>query len=101
MSKLPKAPFVRGCLTAIAVANTNPTQPLTVSMLFATDSGANSTISLVLPPHTRRAFVAAPLNPTIATSRGSIKFSAPSSDMAVMGLQFTSGGQFTSAGSYQ
>ena len=90
----------QGNATAIAVANTNPTQPLTVSMLFATDNGVNSTISLVLPPHTRQAFVAASLNPTIATSRGSIQFSAPSPDMAVMGLQFTSGGQFTSAGSF-
>jgi len=91
----------QGNATAIAVANTNPTQPVTVSMLFATDSGVNSTISLVLPPHTRQAFVTASMNPTIGTSRGSIQFSAPSPDMAVMGLQFTSSGQFTSAGSYQ
>ena len=93
--------YTQGNATAIAVANTNPTQPLTVSMRFATDSGVNSTISLVLPPHTRQAFVAASMNPTIATSRGSIKFSAPSPDMAVMGLQFTSGGQFTSVGLFQ
>jgi hypothetical protein len=91
----------QGNATAIAIANTNPSQALTVSMLFATDNGVNSTISLVLPPHTRQAFVAASMNPTIAASRGSIKFSAPSPDMAVMGLQFTAGGQFTSQGLFQ
>ena len=90
-----------GNATAIAVANTNPTQPITVSMLFVTDSGAQSTISLRLPPRTRQAFVAATMNPAIADAHGLIKFSAPSSDMAVMGLQFTPSGQFTSAGYFQ
>ena len=90
----------QGNATAIAVANTNPTQPLTVSMMFVTDSGAQSTISLVLQPRTRQAFVTATMNPAIADAHGLIKFSAPSSDMAVMGLQFTPSGQFTSAGSF-
>jgi hypothetical protein len=89
-----------GNATAIAVANTNSTQPLTVSMLFVTDSGVQSTISLSLPPRTRQAFVAATMNSAIAGAHGLIKFSAPSSDMAVMGLQFTPSGQFTSAGSF-
>jgi hypothetical protein len=70
-------------------------------MLFVTDSGAQSTISILLPPLTRQAFVAATMNPAIADARGLANFSAPSSDMAVMGLEFTPTGQFTSAGSFQ
>ena len=33
--------------------------------------------------------------------RGSIKFTAPTADIAVVGLEFTSTGQFTSLGTFQ
>ncbi len=87
--------------TAIAIANTNPTQALTVSMLFVTEGGAQSTSSLVLQPHTQQTFVAPTLNPAVAGVRGSIKFTAPTADIAVVGLEFTSTGQFTSLGTFQ
>jgi hypothetical protein len=88
-------------VTAVAIANTNSTQALTVSMLFETDGGAQSTSSLVLQPHTQQTFVAPILNPAVAGSRGSIKFTAPTPDIAVVGLEFNSTGQFTSLGTFQ
>jgi hypothetical protein len=91
----------QGNVTAIAVANTNPSQPLTVSMLFVTDNGAQSTVSLLLQPHTQQAFVSAAMHPAIAGTRGSIKFTSATTDMAVIGLEFTAAGQFTSAGVFQ
>jgi len=91
----------QGNATAIALANTNSTQDLTVSMLFQTDGGAQSTSSLVLQPHTQQTFVAPALNPAVAGLRGSIKFTAPTADIAVVGLEFTSTGQFSSLGTFQ
>ena len=91
----------QGNVTAIAIANTNSTQALTVSILFETDGGAQSTSSLVLQPHTQQTFVAPTLNPAVAGFRGSIKFTAPTADIAVVGLEFTPAGQFTSLGTFQ
>ena len=91
----------QGNVTAVAIANTNSTQALTVSMLFETEGGAQSTSSLVLQPHTQQTFGAPTLNPAVAGVRGSIKFTAPTADIAVVGLEFTSTGQFTSLGTFQ
>jgi hypothetical protein len=91
----------QGNVTTMAIANTNPAQALTVSMLFETEGGAQSTSSLVLQPHTQQTFVVPALDPAVAGVRGSIKFSAPTADIAVMGLEFTSTGQFTSLGTFQ
>jgi probable HAF family extracellular repeat protein len=91
----------QGNVTAVAIANTSSTQDLTVSMLFETDGGAQSTGSLVLKPHTQQTFVAPTLNPAVAGLRGSIKFTAPTADIAVVGLEFTPTGQFSSLGTFQ
>ena len=91
----------QGNVTAVAIANTNSTQALTVSMVFETDFGAQSTSSLVLQPHTQQTFVAPTLNPAVAGFRGLIKFTAPTPDIAIEGLEFTSSGQFTSLGTFQ
>jgi len=91
----------QGNVTAIAIANTNSTQALSVSILFETDGGTQSTSSLVLQPHTQQTFVVPVLNPAVAGFRGSIKFTAPTADIAVVGLEFTSTGQFTSLGTFQ
>jgi hypothetical protein len=91
----------QGNSTAIAIANTNSTQAITVSMLFETDGGAQSTSSVVLQPHTQQTFVTPTLNSAVAGLRGSIKFTAPAADIAVVGLEFTSTGQFSSLGTYQ
>lgn len=87
-------------VTAVAIANTNSTQTITVSMLFVTDGGAQSNASLVLQPHTQQTFVAPILNPAVAGVRGSIKFTAPTADISVVGLEFTPTGQFTSLGTF-
>ena len=47
----------QGNVTAVAIANTNATQPLTVTMNYVTDGGAQSTTSIVLQPHAHQAFV--------------------------------------------
>jgi len=88
-------------VTAVAIANTNSTQAVTVSMLFQTDGGAQSTSSLVLQPHTQQTFVTPTLNPAVAGVHGSIKFTAPTADIAVVGLEFTPTGQFASVGTFQ
>jgi hypothetical protein len=90
----------QGSTTAVGIANTNPTQTLALSMLFETDGGTQSNISLVLQPHAHQAFVIPVLNPAVAGLRGSIHFTASSPDIAVTGLEFTSAGQFTSLGSF-
>jgi hypothetical protein len=89
-----------GNATAIAVANTNPTQPLTVSMLFVTDGGVQSTVSLLLQPHTQQTFVSAAMHPAIADARGLLTLTTATADMAVVGLEFTAAGQFTWAGAF-
>jgi hypothetical protein len=91
----------QGNVTAIAIANTNSTQALTVTMLFTTDGGGQSTSSVVLQPHTQQTFVTPTLNPAVAGVRGSVKFTAPTADIAVVGLEFTPTGQFTSLGTFQ
>jgi len=91
----------QGKVTAIAVANTNATQSLTVSMQFATESGGQSNTSIVLPPLAHQAVVVPAINQAVAGSRGSIHFTAPSPDISVMGLEFTSAGAFTSLGAFQ
>ena len=91
----------QGNATAIAVANTNPTQPLTVSMLFVTDGGLQSTVSLLLQPHTQQTFVSAAMHPAITDARGLLTFTTATADMAAVGLQFTAAGQFTWAGAFQ
>ena len=89
-------------VTAVAIANTNATQSLTVTMNYVTDGGAQSTTSLVLPPHTHQAFVVTDKtqNPAVVGFRGAIQFSAPTPDIAVMGLEFTPAGAFTSLGAF-
>ena len=91
----------QGNATAVAIANTNPTQTITVSMLFETDGGAQSSASIVLPPHTQQAFLLPTINQAVAGVRGSVQFTAASADMAAVGLEFTPAGQFTSLGTFQ
>src|SRR5665213_3342583 len=91
----------QGNVTAVAIANTSGTQTLTVSMNYVTDGGAQSTTSLVLPAHSHQAFVVTEKTPAVAGFRGGIQFSAPTPDIAVMGLEFAPAGSFTSRGACQ
>ncbi|MDP9113895.1 MAG: Ig domain-containing protein [Acidobacteriota bacterium] len=91
----------QGNVTAVAIANTNAAQPLTVTMNYVTDGGAQTTTSIVLAPHAHQAFVTTTNNPAVSGFRGAIHFSAPTADIAVMGLEFTAAGAFTSLGAFQ
>ncbi len=91
----------QGNVTAVAIANTNATQPLTVTMNYVTDSGSQSSASIVLQPHAHQAFVVTANNPAVVGSRGAIQFTAATPDIAVMGLEFTAAGAFTSLGAFQ
>jgi hypothetical protein len=90
-----------GYVTGVAVANTNATQTLLVSMMFQTDSGSTSTGSLPLPPHAHMAFVLTSMFPGLAGLRGSIEFTASTPDIAVVGLRFSPTNSFTSLGVFQ
>jgi hypothetical protein len=91
----------QGNVTSVAIANTNATQPLTVTMNYVTDSGAQSSTSMVLQPHAHQAFVVTTNNTLVVGTRGAVQFSAPTPDIAVMGLEFTAAGAFTSLGAFQ
>ena len=90
-----------GYATGVAVANTNATQTLFISLQFKTDSGATSTGSLSLPPHAHTAFVLTSMYPALAGVRGSIAFTASTPDIAVVGLRFSPTNSFTSLGAFQ
>jgi hypothetical protein len=93
----------QGNATAVAIANSNATQTLTVALSFVTDTGAKSTASITLPPKAHSAFVVPTAYPAVANSRGSINFSASSPDIAVTGLRFapTVIGAITTLGTFQ
>jgi hypothetical protein len=91
----------QGFGTGVAVANTNPSQPLTITLTFQLDNGAQTSGSLFLTAHAHTAFDLATRFPTVAGARGSILFTASSPDIVVVGLEFIPGGSFTSLGSFQ
>ena len=90
-----------GFVTSVAVANTNPSQSLTISMLFQTENGAQSSGSLTLAPHAHTAFVTPTNYPFLQGVRGSITFTAPTGDITLMGLRFNPNGSFTAESSFQ
>jgi virginiamycin B lyase len=79
----------QGFTTAVAIANSNATQTLTVALTFLTDAGVSSSANLVLPPKAHTAFDVPTAYPALANSRGSINFTASTADIAVTGLQFS------------
>jgi hypothetical protein len=84
-----------GYMTGVAMANTNATQPLSISMIFRTDTGTQSTGQITLPPHSHSAFVLASGFPTTAGVRGSIQFITSTPDLTVLGERFTPSLSFT------
>jgi large repetitive protein len=91
----------QGLGTSIAVANTNPSQSLSISLVFQLDTGAQISGSLFLTAHAHTAFSLATMFPVVAGVRGSILFSASSPDITVVGLRFNPAGSFTSLSSFQ
>ncbi len=90
-----------GYVTGVAIANTNPTQALNITLTFVTSSGSTTTASLRLAPHAHTAFVLPTSYPATAGARGSINFSAATADMTVTGFRFTPSLSFTSLGAFQ
>jgi hypothetical protein len=84
-----------GYITGVAMANTNATQPLSISMIFRTDTGTQSTGQITLPPHAHSAIVLANSFPATAGVRGSIQFITSTPDLTVLGERFTPSLSFT------
>jgi hypothetical protein len=91
----------QGFVTGVAVSNANPTQSVSVTMVFTSDAGAQSNAAVTLPPHGLTAFVLPTAYPATAGVRGSIRFSPSSPDIAVVGLRFSPNNSFTSLASFQ
>ncbi len=79
----------QGNTSAIALTNSNPTQPLTVTLTFLTDAGAQSTASIMLPPNAHTAFVIPTAYTALANTRGSLTLSGSSADLSATGLRFS------------
>jgi uncharacterized repeat protein (TIGR03803 family) len=90
-----------GFVTGVAVANTNQTQPLTISLLFQLENGFQGTGTLMLSAREHMAFVLPVNYPPLAGLRGSIEFTASSPDITVVGLRFSPTLSFTSLGQFQ
>jgi hypothetical protein len=90
-----------GYVTGVAIANTNPTQTLFVTLTFAQENGSQSTGALSLPPHGHTAFVLTSMFPALSGVRGSVEFTASTPDIAVVGLRFSPNNSFTSLGEFQ
>jgi large repetitive protein len=85
-----------GYTTGIAVANANATQSLQVTLTITTDTGSASSQALNLAPHSHTAFVMSTQYPGTAGTRGSIRFTASTPDIAVSGFRYTPSLSFTS-----
>jgi hypothetical protein len=91
----------QGQVTGVAVANTNPNQALTISLLFQFDNGAQTSGSLVLAAHAHTAFPLPTMFPAVTGARGSVQFISASPDITVLGLRFSPTDSFTSVGVFQ
>jgi alpha-D-ribose 1-methylphosphonate 5-triphosphate synthase subunit PhnH len=90
-----------GYVTGVAIANTNPTQALFLSLTFQLENGSASTGAVSLPPHGHTAFVLTTMFPALAGVRGSMEITASTPDIAVVGLRFSPNNSFTSLGEFQ
>jgi hypothetical protein len=90
-----------GYATGVAVANTNASQMLSISLTFQAESGATSTGTLLLSPLAHTAYVLTSNYPALAGVRGSITFTATTPDISVVGLRFSPTNSFTSLGVFQ
>ena len=92
----------QGFSSGIAIANTNPSQSLNISLVFQLENGSQINGSLFLTARAHKAFDLATMFPSVAGVRGSILFTASSPDITVVGLSFTPGATaFTSFSSFQ
>jgi hypothetical protein len=90
-----------GFATGVAVSNANPTQSVSVTMVFTLENGTQSNAAITLPAHGHMSFVLPTAYPATAGARGSIRFVPSSPDVAVVGLRFSPNNSFTSLGMLQ
>ena len=91
----------QGFITGFAVANTNPNQSLTITLLFQFDNGAQTSGALVLGPHAHMAFTLPSMFPAVTGGRGSVVLTAATPDITAVVLRFSPNGSFTTLGSFQ
>jgi len=91
----------QGFVTGLALANTNPTQTLSVTLTFTPQSGAPTNRTIFLPPHGHTSFALPTAYPSTAGVRGALNLIALSPDLSVVGLRFSPKNTFTSLGSFQ
>ena len=89
-----------GYIMGIALANSNPTQALTVLLTFVTDQGAQISGQVAVPAHGHTAFVLATQYPATANTRGTIQFTTTTPDVSVLGERFTPSLSFTTMGTF-
>jgi hypothetical protein len=89
-----------GYVTGVAISNANPTQTVTITAVFTSDTGTQSLAAITLPPHGHAAFVLPTAYPATAATRGSMRFLPSSPDIAVVGLRFSPNNSFASLGSF-
>lgn len=91
----------QGSVTGVAIANSNPTQSVNISMLVTLENGAQSTTSITIPAHGHTAFALPANSPATVGSRGTLRFIAGSPDVSVVGLRFGANNTFVSLGGFQ
>jgi len=90
-----------GFVTGIALSNTNATQSINVTLTFTPETGSPTTSLIVLPPHGHTSFVMPTAYAATTGVKGSLRLSAATPDLAVVGLRFGPKNSFTSLGSLQ
>jgi hypothetical protein len=92
-----------GYIMGIALANSNPNQPLFVRITIVPDLGTITTGGVGVPPHGHTALVLSNnnLNLTLTGTRGTIQFTTTTPDLTALGERFTPSLSFTTLGTFQ
>jgi hypothetical protein len=90
-----------GYVTGLAISNANATKSINVTMTFTPQTGASTTQAITLPAHGHSSFVLPTTYVSTANARGSVRFTADTPDLAVVGLRFGPKNSFTSLGNLQ
>ena len=91
----------QGFVTGLALSNTSAFQTLSITMTVTPESGTPSSTVIALPPRGHTSFLLPTQVAATAGIRGSVRFTASSADIAVVGLRFGPRNSFTSLGSFQ
>lgn len=86
----------QGSSTGVAIANSNATQSIGITITFTPESGSPTTRVVSLPPRGHTSFVMPTFNPDTANQRGTIRLVTGPPDLAVVVLRFGPKGSFSS-----